>query len=315
MRRIRYSAPGKIFLSGEHAVVYAKPALVTAIQNRLTFSLQSSQSEFRQLDKPIEAIYNVVLSYLKKSNISRSDENFEYQISSELPWRRGMGSSASLCVSAVSAFLHWHTGKTQDASTVNSLAHKAEHYFHGKSSGVDVSVATYGGLIYYRKEFEFLKNISSLYMKIPKDISDSLILIDSGKPKETTKEMVEHVGTLFQESPALVEKTLQEIEKCTRRLTLSIAQENADLFKETIQHNQDHLVSLGIVSSDTSSLLSTLEPYGVGKVTGAGGRKKGSGFILFYSNRISELKHHLEQEGISYHAFLPSDRGVSQETD
>ncbi|MCA9371593.1 mevalonate kinase [Candidatus Woesebacteria bacterium] len=316
MRSITYSAPGKIFISGEHAVVYGKPALVTAVNKRLAFTLYVQDHNSLPANKSHEGvahIKSVVQDYLKKHNLRLSNTPFIYHITSDIPVRSGMGSSAALCVSAVAAFLHWYTGKAYNKEIINSLAHTAEHYFHGKSSGVDVSAATYGGLIYYRKEFEFLKNISSLHMKIPQVIQQTLILINSGKPKESTKQMVTQVGKLFNTQPKKTERILQLLEKCTKRLTLAISQERLSFFRESLLKNHQALVKLGVVSKETQQLLQTLKPFGAGKIAGAGGNQHGSGYVLFSSDRISELQKKLDSMDINYLSFEPSTEGVRKE--
>ena len=54
MNSIRYSAPGKVILSGEHAVVYGKPALVCAIDKRLSVTFTSSnKTEYKDTVFPI----------------------------------------------------------------------------------------------------------------------------------------------------------------------------------------------------------------------------------------------------------------------
>jgi len=53
------------------------------------------------------------------------------------------------------------------------------------------------------------------------------------------------------------------------------------MFVDTISENQKLLEELGIVSKQTQKLIDDLKPYGVGKVTGAGGIQKGSGMVLF----------------------------------
>ena len=47
MKQIIISAPGKIHLSGEHAVVYGKPALLTAVSRRVFVTLQNQKSILR----------------------------------------------------------------------------------------------------------------------------------------------------------------------------------------------------------------------------------------------------------------------------
>ncbi|HLD03900.1 MAG TPA: galactokinase family protein, partial [Candidatus Dojkabacteria bacterium] len=48
---VTVSAPGKIFLMGEHAVVYGKPALLSCINKRVTVSVShSAKTQIISLD-------------------------------------------------------------------------------------------------------------------------------------------------------------------------------------------------------------------------------------------------------------------------
>lgn len=280
--KIFYSAPGKIILSGEHAVVYGKPALVSAVDLRLTFRLSDTRKKYVEMDETINVIKDSVVRYLIRNKIQFQERSFEYKIESSIPIGRGMGSSAALSVAASAAILRYFTQKEFDNSVVNSIAYQGEKYFHANPSGVDVSASCYGGLIYFRKEFEFLKNISALNFKIPKTFQDNLVLIDTGKPEESTKEMVQQVGKRYNESPKNMANILNEIEKITKRMVVSITTENTAMFQESIEDNEKALEQLGVVSESTIKLLQELKPFGVGKVTGAGGKTQGSGLLLFY---------------------------------
>ena len=280
--KISYSAPGKIILSGEHSVVYGKPALVTAVNLRLTVTINEGKPQIKdkEIHEAVVKIEEIVLNYLQKQTKVKK-KSFNYYYKSDIPIGRGMGSSAAFCVATVAALLHFYTGREYEKQIVNSLAYQGEKYFHGMPSGVDVSASCFGGLIFYRKEFEFLKNISSLNFKIPKRIQDQLILIDSGRPVESTAQMVKQVGKRYNDDPKFIETVLNTIEKLTKRMVVSIVKEDTDLFQETVKENQSELENLGIVSKQTKKLLKDIEPYGVGKVTGAGGQAEGSGLILF----------------------------------
>ena len=280
--KISYSAPGKIILSGEHSVVYGKPALVTAVNLRLTVTINEGKPQIKdkEIHEAVVKIEEIVLNYLQKQTKVKK-KSFNYYYKSDIPIGRGMGSSAAFCVATAAALLHFYTGREYDKQIINSLAYQGEKYFHGMPSGVDVRASCFGGLIFYRKEFEFLKNISSLNFKIPKRIQDQLILIDSGRPVESTAQMVKQVGKRYNDDPKFIETVLNTIEKLTKRMVVSIVKEDTDLFQETVKENQSELENLGIVSKQTKKLLKDIEPYGVGKVTGAGGQAEGSGLILF----------------------------------
>lgn len=319
--KITYSAPAKVILSGEHAVVYGKPALVSAIDLRLKFSLWQKQvspdnhlSNDRDLDGNIEDIANLIRNFLeKKKELINRNNRYQYGIDSSIPSGRGLGSSAALSVAAAAAFLEFFSGKGFDSETINSLAYKVEKKFHQNPSGVDNTVSSFGGLIYYRKELEFLKNIGRLNFKIPPKIEQRLYLIDSGKPQESTAKMVSYIGSLCNKKPKLVAGVLNEIEKTTKRMTTAIVKEDGKLFANLIKNNELLLEKLGIISLKTKRLLRDLRQFGEGKITGAGGKKAGSGFLLFYAEKIKEMKEFCLKKELIFFKFKQAAGGLMRE--
>ena len=319
MKIISYSAPAKVILSGAHAVVYGKPAIVSSIDLRLKFIIANSMRS-HQNGKGNEAILFImqkVKEYLQKQKIKfedkTEDKTFDFEIRSEIPIGRGLGSSAALSVAATAALLEFYSGRKFDKEEINNIAYQVEKFFHKNTSGVDVTASCFGGLIYYRKEFEFLKNISSLNFKIPKKIEENLYLIDSGKPKESTGEMVEFVGKSYNQKPQFVEEVLNDIEKTTKRMVVSIIKVDINFFVKTLVDNQVLLEMLGVVSKNAKNLLKNLEVFGVGKVTGGGGKKAGSGYLLFYANKKNDLEKYLKKQNISFYKFHQDFRGLQNE--
>lgn len=311
---ISYSSCAKVILSGEHAVVYGKPALVCGLNKRLKFSLfPTDKKNYLKPSKDILFILSKVIDYLKKEKIKFNQKKFTFKIESQIPIGRGLGSSAALAVTSVASFLHFFTGKSFNKETVNNLAFEVEKYFHKHPSGVDNTTSCFGGLIFYRKEFDFLKNIYFLDFKIPKSIQDYLFLIDSGKPMETTRQMVQIVKNNIDKKPNYYEQIFNEIEKITKKMLIAIKENNIDVFAQSLIDNQIHLEMLGVVSLKTKVLLKKLEKFGIGKITGAGGVKEGSGFILFYALKNRELENYLKKQKINYFKFIPDYQGLKYE--
>jgi mevalonate kinase len=255
-QKISFSAPAKVIFSGEHAVVYGKPALVCALNKRLKFTLfPSLNKNFQNINKEILFIASKVKQYLKKEKIDFFDKPYDFKIESEIPIGRGLGSSAALSVTSVACFLNFFTGKNFDKQVVNNLALEIEKYFHTNPSGVDNTASCFAGLIFYRKEFDFLKSIFSLDIKISKKIKEHLFLIDSGNPKETTKEMVEKVKKKLIDKANYIEQILNDIEKITKKMVISLKKDKINDFIQCIIDNEIYLEMLEVVSLKTKNLL------------------------------------------------------------
>src|SRR3989338_7218031 len=175
------SAPGKIHLLGEHVVVYGKPALIAAIDKRLYATIKIKNSKVKIKNDLINKTIEVFKNAFKLEELP----NLEISISSQIPVGSGLGSSAALAVALIGVLMKavlniWNPVK------INELAYEVEKLQHGNPSGGDNTAVTFGGLLWYRREFEFLKSIWSLPMtqyKIPR-----FALVDTGRPEESTKE-------------------------------------------------------------------------------------------------------------------------------
>ncbi|MCX6705626.1 MAG: hypothetical protein NTV24_00770 [Candidatus Woesebacteria bacterium] len=270
---IQVSAPGKLIISGEHAVVYGYPALVTAINRRLT----------------------VVLVKGKR------------KIQSEIPIGCGMGSSAAYAV-ATSATNILLKNKKLDLEIINDVAYKVEKKRHGNPSGVDNTVSTYGGFLWYRKESENLKLFSPIKVKraFPK-----VYLIDTGRPVESTKEMVASVAKLYKKDPLSTEIIFRKIERVSKNFLKYLQGENIVGFSNLIKENEVLLEKLGVVSNSTIKLIRKIEKNGgAAKISGAGGWKDKSGILLVYHKDINKLKNFAKREKLELIEIQLGEEGV-----
>ncbi|MBI4036159.1 mevalonate kinase [Candidatus Daviesbacteria bacterium] len=309
---IKFSAPGKIHLLGEHSVVYGKPALIAAVNLRLTVTIQNAKATY--IDPTVEkyGIRKIVESIVKKAFKIKHIPPYKLEISSQLPIGAGLGSSAASSAAYITALLSFLKIKW-DLNLINNLAYEAERVFHGNPSGGDNSTVVFGGLIWFRKEDPSLKLIQPLQLTIPTQLAKNFVLINTGTPKETTLEMVTLVKNLYKKRPNLVEKFLTNQESLVRQLLNVIKECNEKEFIKIIKAGEQNLESIGVVSPLVKPIIRKIEQAGgAAKICGAGGKTGPTGILLAYHQDKSKLENIAKSFNLSFFSTALGVEGIDK---
>ena len=137
-----------------------------------------------------------------------------------------MGSSAAVAVAVVAAVIY-SMKKVWNLQLINQLSYETEKKKHGTPSGADNTTVTFGGFIWYRKEFEYLRNIWQLPFKLPQKMNH-FFLVDTGKPQETTAEMVAIVRDKYNTNKKGMEKIFNDNEYQVKQITEAVKNEDED---------------------------------------------------------------------------------------
>jgi len=166
------SAPGKIILFGEHAVVYGRPALAVPVlqvhadaradlvtNKRIgkkwadailveAPDIQLFSPLSRLLTEPIpDPLAAVISSVFQLLGISHPPA-LKITITSTIPVASGLGSGAAVSVAVIRA-LSAALGHTLSDEQVSQLAYETEKLHHGTPSGIDNTVIAYAKPVYF----------------------------------------------------------------------------------------------------------------------------------------------------------------------
>lgn len=283
------TAPGKVILTGEHAVVYGQPAIVAAVQMRTNVTVGEGNSRGVSL---VESALRIIFK-----DIGRDIPNeLKIGVDTTLPIGSGLGSSASVAaaiVGGVSEYLNlgWNREK------MNEVTYEIEKLSHGNPSGVDNTSVVYGGLLRFERGMSGKQNIL-INLKVTK-ILEKIWLIDSGKPMETTGEMVSFVAEKFKSRFEEFNGYFTQIGNISNKLQLELEQDK--FFPEWITENERLLEKLGVVGDKTKFIIKNIEKVGgYAKICGAGGIRDGSGVILAYHPNDKKFENWLRKKEYTY---------------
>jgi mevalonate kinase len=310
VRSLTVSAPGKLILMGEHAVVYGRPALVAAIDLRLRVTL--SPADHVILDLPAlghsehlswgeirtysEAArerwgeYNlhpgpagfqemrggdpahVVKAALGEAVglLGEPDQGLSLRVDSDLPVGSGFGSSAATAVAVLAGVFSW-MGAPIDLGQIERLALEVERRQHGHPSGVDGATILRGGVLWARKQASGGLETEPVRARSP--LLSRLRVYDTGMPSEATGAVVAAVRGRREEDPGRIDAVLDRIEAATVafRALLERDEEDRDRALHLIRQAQACLEELGVVPGKVCAAVRQIEVSGgAAKISGAG---------------------------------------------
>jgi len=191
----RGSGYGKVILFGEHFVVHGVPGIVSAINS-------TTDSKVRKVDTTGINIKDERLDskgYTEKKKVQQKESidrmlevigldgkvSLDIWLGGNLPSFSGIGASAASSVAIARAISEEFRLNLPD-ERINEIAYEAEKAYAGTPSGIDNTAATFGGLIWFKKNLTGGPNtIERLNIKKPVEI----IMANSGIVADT-KEMV-----------------------------------------------------------------------------------------------------------------------------
>jgi mevalonate kinase len=243
-----WSAPGKVFLFGEHAVVYGKPGIAMAIKPRVFVTVRMSKHPQRAKSPYIDGCFDAM-------GVMGS-----VYINSQIPSSSGLGSSAAVTVATLSAIndeFSQHKTREEIANMAFEIEKKVQK---GRASPTDTTVSSYGGIVLISGGSRRRLPPENLHLVI----GDSLV-------SHSTAKMVELVGEQKKKHPEIVDPILNAIEGVS--LSAIHHLNNPKELGRYMDMNHALLEALGVGHPQLSKIVLAARAEGAfgAKITGAGG--------------------------------------------
>lgn len=296
MKSVSVSAPAKIILFGEHAVVYGQPAVAAPVSDLRAFAeikidrkldspkilandlnLEFSLSE-RNLPDSIKYIAQSIRFITQKLNEPLLEIPWRLTLWSQIPIARGLGSSAAINVVLIKA-LFSATETQYTPYALNEIAFELEKLYHGRPSGIDNTVISLEQPILFQKreKVKFL-DPQELYF----------IIGDTGIGKKTAL-VVKEVAARYQANNSLYNEIFQVIGEIAREGAKSLEAGNKENLGKLMDQNQHLLQQINVSCSELDHLIDVAKKKGAlgAKLCGAG--KGGCMVALAGNHRQAQL--------------------------
>jgi len=283
------SAPGKVYLFGEHAVVYGEPAIPCAIERRARVTvterdddrLRVSASDLTldgftveyggvdrrpDVDVPtplIEAAMGYVDAALAEARdaADRPSAGFDVEIESDIPLGAGLGSSAAVAVAGIDAATR-ELGCDLDPGEVAERAYAVERTVQdGQASRADTFCSAMGGAV--RVEGADCETIDAPALPF---------VVGYDGASHDTGELVAGVRALREEY-SFASDTVAAIGDLVRRGEAALADEDVAELGRLMDFDHGLLCALGVSARSLDEMVWAAREAGAlgAKLTGAGG--------------------------------------------
>jgi mevalonate kinase len=271
------SAPGKVILFGEHAVVSGTPALGSAIDLRALATIEdlSGRLEVEICSLKLTGFsLDLITGNVRSSGALNSAryvsavlkefqaKDLRVKLSSHIPPAAGLGSSAAIVVATLAA-LNQHMGLGLDREEIASNAYSIEKTVQkGLGSPMDTALSTFGG-------YQLVSGKAQMI-----DLPELELVIGFTEKEHDTRSEVQKVQRLRSIYPDIVGPIFQAIGAISARAIPLIREKRLDELGQMMNFNHGLLEAVGVGTRELSELVYAARGAGGAlgaKLTGAGG--------------------------------------------
>jgi mevalonate kinase len=253
--KVKASAPGKLMLFGEHAVVYEHPCIVTTVSSRIYVEAENTRKEFKveaPQSKDTTFVEETAKLFCEKYKV---DNKILIKTYSDFSSKFGLGSSSAVTVATIMALSKLYEIKISKKE-IYDLGYKVIRIIQKVGSGFDVASATYGGTIYFLTGGKIIE---------PLAIKELSLVIGYSGVKASTSKIVKNLKPDF--------KIFNKIGKIVEEAKISLVNADWKTTGELMNQNHKLLQDLGVSTEKLNKMCQaaiTAGAYGA-KLSGAGG--------------------------------------------
>lgn len=344
-KTIQSTAPGKLILLGEYAVLEGAPAIVVAVKRHAQVTIRPSDDATYTINSPgqewpaqtFEVIVGGKIHFPKATPHVRSKlkffsaiiETFLQEQKFDLHpckieidtgafylenqnTKLGLGSSAALSVALIYALLKFAEISHADKIAIFRQALRAHYRAQGKlGSGIDIAASTFGGALQYQITPNNPQNAFIEPLEMPANLS--MLAVWSGKPASTT-ELVSRVNAFRKQNRKAYQQIIAQMSDISQDGCLAIANSEVDRFLDCVQTYYALMDELGqksyaeIITPAHREIARLCQQTGsYYKPSGAGGGDLG----LVFADDIEKLE--ATAELLAKSGYMPIDIGIDFE--
>lgn len=261
--KIKVSAPGKLMLFGEHAVVYNRPAIVTAVSSRIHVEIEKIKSgfkiEFPQV-KDVRFVDETIRVFRKYYPF---DFGLWIKTKNDFSTQYGFGSSSAVTVALLYG-LSKIIGKNLTKNEIFKLGYEINLNVQGVGSGFDIAAATYGKTLYFLTGGKIIEEIK---------IGDLPLIVGYSGIKADTPLIVKKLKEKIKRNQKKYEKIFDEIADIVKMVKNFLLKKDWQKVGELMNKNQQLLKDLGVSTDKLDKMCQAAIENGAfgAKLSGAGG--------------------------------------------
>ncbi len=319
--RIKVTAPGKLMLFGEHAVMYGYPCIVTAVDQRMSLVAGLTSDGNLSLNAPDVGVtnYRKDINNLGSGEVPKGARFIEFAVrrfrdkvglssgvsietQSEFEMS-GLGSSSASVVSTLYALSNL-IGRSLSKQELFDLSFNAVLDVQKTGSGFDAASVIWGGTLL------FVTGGKTIQPILANNLS---IVVGHCGIKGETPVMVGRVKEVHEKSPKLFDEIFQLIGEIVSEAKVKLESGTAERVGELANLNQGLLEALGVSTIELSRLIYAARNAGAygAKLSGAGGGDCITAFVD--PNHEKVISKAIESQGGKIISVKPNAEGVRLE--